>query len=180
MRTVYRRKREEINLSSNKANQYIESINTSINDILKTVEENSEEVIRWNPTEEEWSILQILSHLTEATPYWLDEMENVLAKPGSEWGRGLKDPERLKAVDNPDALNVVEVTADVKKLKQTVSDRLSKVSDYQLKEENPHRNFEKFGNKPVSFIIEHFIVEHTANHYGQIQRNISKLSKPTK
>ena len=44
-----------------------------------------------NPTEEEWSILQILSHVKEATPYWLNEIKRVLEQPGCEWGRGLQD-----------------------------------------------------------------------------------------
>ncbi|WP_087973169.1 DinB family protein [Oceanobacillus rekensis] len=163
-----------------KVQGYIQSINTSFDNILKVTEDLSEKVIRWNPTEEEWSILQILSHLTEATPYWLTEVERVLEKPGSEWGRGLQHQERLEAVESPDQLNLDEVLANIKGLKEQVTERLSKVSDSQLTEENPHRNFAKFGNKPVSFIIEHFIDEHTVKHLGQIERNLSKLSGTTK
>ena len=46
-----------------------------------------------------------------------------------------------------------------------------------LKQESPHRNFAKFGNKPVSFIIDHFIEEHVAGHAKQILRNLDKLRK---
>ena len=67
----------------------IQSIQESINHILETVKGLSEETIRWNPTEEEWSIFQILSHLAEAIPYWLNEVQTVVSAPGSEWGRGL-------------------------------------------------------------------------------------------
>ena len=63
----------------------------------------------------------------------------------------------------------------LKGLKQQISDRLGNLSEAQLEAENPHRNFEKFGNKPVSFIIDHFIEEHVDKHYGQVQRNLSKL-----
>ena len=72
-------------------------------------------------------------------------------------------------------LKVDEEIAVLKGLKQQVADRLSNVSEAQLEEENPHRNFEKFGNKPVSFIIDHFIEEHVEKHNGQVQRNLSKL-----
>ena len=52
-------------------NESIQSIQKSLNEILSSTENLSEEVIRWNPSEEEWSILQILSHLVEGVTYWL-------------------------------------------------------------------------------------------------------------
>lgn len=164
-------------MANTKVQGYIESITTSLDNILKAVDGLSEEVIRWNPSEEEWSILQILSHVAEATPYWLNELERILEKPGSEWGRGLQDPARLAAVENPEKLNVDQVIKDVAALKELVEKELGKVTDDRLSEENPHRNFAKFGNKPVSFLIEHFLVEHIEGHHGQIQRNLSKLDK---
>ena len=164
-------------MADTKVQSYIDSIQTSLDNIISTVEKLPEDTIRWNPTEDEWSILQILNHVAEATDFWLGEMDNVLENPGSKWGRGLQHEGRLAAVDNPDALNVNEVIEEVKSKKAVVENRLSKVSDERLTEENPHRNFEKFGNKPVSFLIEHFLVEHTEKHYGQIQRNLSKLDK---
>lgn len=157
-------------------NKSIQTINDSIDAIVKNIENVSEKDIRWNPTAEEWSILQIVSHLNEAVPYWIGEVERVITEPGSKWGRGLVDADRLAAVDNPDALNVEEQVSVLKGLKQQVADRLSKVSEAQLEQENPHRNFEKFGNKPVSFIIDHFIEEHVEKHNGQVQRNLSKLN----
>ena len=156
--------------------QAIESIQKSIDQILSDVSGLSEQDIRWNPTPEEWSILQVVSHLNEATPYWLGEVERVLAEPGAKWGRGLTDPARLAAVGNPDALDVQVQLDELKNNKQQVADRLGNLTEDQLQAENPHRNFEKFGNKPVSFIIGHFIDEHLQKHVGQVQRNISKLA----
>ena len=109
-------------------NKSIQTINDSIDAIVKNIENVSEKDIRWNPTEEEWSILQIVSHLNEAVPYWIGEVERVIAEPGSKWGRGLEDADRLAAVDNPDALNVEEQVSVLKGLKQQVADRLSKVT----------------------------------------------------
>lgn len=167
-------------MGNSKVENYIESITTSLDNIVSTVKNLSEEVIRWKPSEEEWSILQILSHVHEATGYWLGELETVLEKPGSEWGRTLQDPARLRAVEQPESLNVNEVIHKVKGLKEEVAKRLGNVPDERLGEENPHRNFKKFGNKPISFLIEHFLVEHIEGHYGQIQRNLNKLNTKTK
>ena len=38
----------------------ITSVSESINRIIETVKGLSEETIRWNPSEEEWSIMQIM------------------------------------------------------------------------------------------------------------------------
>lgn len=160
---------------ANKIESYNQLINKSLDDIIKIVEKTNEKDIRWKPSESEWSIIQVLSHLNEATPYWLSEIERVIDHPGSEWGRGLENEPRLAAVEQPDSLNLHEVIKEFKGLKQLVSAGLSKVSESQLENENPHRNFKRFGNKPILFIIEHFIDEHTANHYNQIQRNLSNL-----
>lgn len=153
----------------------IPSINQSIDQILEVTATLSEETIRWNPSEDEWSILQILSHLTEAIPYWLSEVETVVAAPGSKWGRGLQDSHRLAAVTDPEKLSVEDVRKQIEELKQKVANGLGKLDEETLSKESPHRNFEKFGNKPVSYIVDHFIDEHISGHYNQIKRNLSKL-----
>jgi len=155
-------------------NESIQSIQESLTEILIVAENLSEETIRWKPSEEEWSILQILSHLVEGVPYWLGEVERVVAEPGSSWGRGLQDPARLAAVTDIDKLSVKDVLAEVGQLSQKVASGLELDAE-TLKQESPHRNFAKFGNKPVSFIIDHFIEEHVAGHAKQIQRNLFKL-----
>lgn len=67
-----------------KIETYIESIQHTLDNILEEVDGLPEETIRWNPTEDEWSILQILNHVKEATSYWLSETETVLSEPGSK------------------------------------------------------------------------------------------------
>ncbi|MBD7937444.1 DinB family protein [Cytobacillus sp. Sa5YUA1] len=157
--------------------QSIESIQTSLDQIIETVSGLSEESIRWNPTEDEWSIMQIITHLNEALPYWLGEIDTVVKAPGSQWGRGLQDPARLAAVENTEQQIVEDELKKLALIKQDVQTKLSVLSADTLAQESPHRNFAKFGNKPVFFIVDHFIDEHAAGHYNQIQRNLSKLAK---
>ncbi|MFS0781198.1 DinB family protein [Bacillus sp. 1P06AnD] len=158
-------------------NQSIESIQATLDQIVETVESLPEDSIRWKPSDDEWSILQILSHISEATPYWIGEIKTVVADPGSEWGRGMQDSARLAAVAEPEKLSSEKVEEQVKQLKNQVEVELGGLTEEQLKKESPHRNFAKFGNKPVSFIIGHFIEEHLKGHLGQINRNISKLKQ---
>lgn len=155
----------------------IESIQTSLDQIIETVSGLSEETIRWNPSGEEWSIMQIISHLNEALPYWLGEIATVVRTPGSQWGRGLQDPARLAAVANTDQQSVADELKKLAQVKADVQSQLSGLSADTLAQESPHRNFAKFGNKPVFFIADHFIDEHAAGHYNQIQRNLSKIAK---
>ncbi|MFI8492827.1 DinB family protein [Peribacillus butanolivorans] len=153
----------------------IQSFQQSIDHILETTANLSEKTIRCNPTEEEWSIMQILSHIAEAIPYWLGELETVVATPGSKWGRGLQDPARLAAVTDTEKLSVDEVLKQVDELKYKVESGLGKLDEETLSKESPHRNFAKFGNKPVSYIVDHFIDDHVSGHYDQIKRNLSKI-----
>ncbi|WP_163536282.1 DinB family protein [Gracilibacillus sp. YIM 98692] len=166
-------------MADSKVEMYIKSITSSLEKIVETIETISEEEIRWNPSTEEWSILQILSHINESTFFWLSELDAILERPGFEWGRGLQHDERLAAVNSPDELKVAEVIPKIKGLKQEIINRLSQVSDERLLEENPHRNYKKFGDKPISFLIEHFLVDHMEGHYHQIQRNLSKFKDTT-
>ncbi|MET3317221.1 UNVERIFIED_ORG: putative damage-inducible protein DinB [Peribacillus simplex] len=154
----------------------IQSFQQSIDHILETTANLSEKTIRCNPTEEEWSIMQILSHIAEAIPYWLGEVETVVATPGSKWGRGLQDPARLAAVTDTEKLSVDEVLKQVDELKYKVESGLGKLDEETLSKESPHRNFAKFGNKPVSYIVDHFIDDHVSGHYDQIKRNLSKIN----
>ncbi|MBO0999372.1 DinB family protein [Bacillus sp. SD075] len=153
----------------------IQSVQRSIDHILETAANLPDETIRFKLTDDEWSIMQILSHLAEAIPYWLGEVENVVAVPGSQWGRGLQDPARLAAVADTDKLAVDDVMKQVEELKYKVESCLGKLDEETLSKESPHRNFAKFGNKPASYIIDHFIDEHVSGHYDQIKRNLSKI-----
>ena len=157
--------------------EYLTSIEESLAGIVGACKGLPEDVIRWNPSEEEWSILQIVSHVNEATPYWLNEIKRVLEQPGCEWGRGLQHAARLDAVSKPDDLSVEKTLFGVMLLRDEVRAALGNLTEEQLKIESPHRNFAKFGNKPISFIIGHFIDEHLAGHKGQIQRNLSKFAE---
>jgi len=156
----------------------IQAIQQSIDQIKKKAADLSEDVLCWNPTEEEWSVMQILCHLVEAVPYWLDEIELLLETPGKEWGRGLQAEARLAAVskDKVDHTSLSAVLNELEAVKTQVEKTLSKLDETTLALEAPSRN-PRFGTKPLSFIVDHLLVEHTSKHYGQILRNLTKLNQ---
>jgi uncharacterized damage-inducible protein DinB len=154
--------------------QSISDINLSLDKMIQKVKELEAETIQKKPSEDEWSIMQILCHIVEAVPYWLNEIETLIGSPGIEWGRGLQDPARIQAVQNTENESLSNVLTELEKLKEQVESTLSKLNDEMLEQEAPSRN-PRFGVKPLSFVVDHLLVEHVEKHYSQIQRNLSKF-----
>lgn len=156
----------------------ITSVHESIDRIIATVNSLSEETIRWNPVEEEWSIIQIIAHIVEALPFWVDQIDQLVQSPGKEWGRNHLHEPRLQAVApaTVDAIAVADMLQALEEVKQTVKAGLENLTAEQLAAEAPSKN-PNWGVKPLSFIIDHLIDQHVNKHEGQIQRNLSKLSK---
>lgn len=159
-------------------NHSIKSINQSIDEIIETVKGLPDDVIRWNPSEDEWSIMQILTHVVEATPYWLGEIEQILKDKNVVWGRGLQDEGRLAAVSSSRVENTLtgEVLKELKAVKPQIEQTLTKLNRDNINLEATSRN-PRFGTKPISFIVDHLLVEHVNKHLGQIKRNLSKVNK---
>jgi uncharacterized damage-inducible protein DinB len=154
----------------------IESIKQSIDKMIGTVSGLSEEMIRRKPSEDEWSIMQIICHVLEAVPYWLGEIAKIKAQPGELWGRNHLQEARLAAVADTDRWTVDDVLKELTVLKSQVENELSLLDKDTLAIESASRN-PNFGTKPISFIIDHLIDEHVSKHYGQMERNLSKISK---
>ncbi|MCQ6282316.1 DinB family protein [Bacillus sp. EB600] len=155
--------------------QSIESVQQSIDKMIGTVLGLSEETIRWKPSEDEWSIIQILCHVLEAVPYWLGEIAQIKAQPGELWGRNHLQEARLAAVTDTDKRSVEDVLKELESLKSQVGKELGTLNKDSLAIEAISRN-PNFGTKPISFIVDHLIIEHVSKHYGQIERNLSKLN----
>jgi uncharacterized damage-inducible protein DinB len=155
--------------------QSIELLQQTVDKMIDTVSGLTGETIRKQPSEDEWSIMQILCHVTEAVPYWLGEIEQIKVKPEQLWGRNHLQEARLAAVENTDKRAVDDVILELTALKSQVENELGTLNKQQLAITAESRN-PNFGTKPISFIVDHLIVEHVNKHYGQIERNLSKLS----
>ncbi|MCQ6280504.1 DinB family protein [Bacillus sp. EB600] len=155
--------------------QAIESIHQSINKMIGTVAGLSEDTIRWKPSEEEWSIMQILCHVVEAVPYWLGEIAEIKAQSEKLWGRNHLQEARLAAVTDTDRWTIDDVLKELDALQSQVEKELGALDKDTLAITATSRN-PNFGTKPISLIVDHLIVEHVSKHYGQIERNQSKLS----
>jgi uncharacterized damage-inducible protein DinB len=152
----------------------IQSVEESLDNFIQTLEGLSEEMIRKQPSEEEWSIMQIVCHVLEALPYWMKEVENIQAAPSELWGRNHLHEGRLEAVNTTEVRSVAEVLGELKELKVQMAEKLAKLDEATLAITATSKN-PNFGTKPISFIVDHLVVEHASKHYRQVQRNLSKL-----
>ncbi|MCQ0955218.1 DinB family protein [Bacillus cereus] len=155
-----------------------ESIYESINKIKTIVKPLPEEIIYWKPSEDEWSIMQIITHVAEAIPYWAKEISNIKVNHENLWGRGLTDEVRLQAVseENINGTTVVAVIEQLSTIPLTIENVLTTLTDEELQIQAPSRN-PRFTNKSIDFIVNHLIVEHTEKHYKQIERNLCKFNE---
>lgn len=155
--------------------QSIDSVQQSINKIISNVSEVPEETIRWKPSDDEWSIMQIVCHVLEAVPYWIGEIEQIQMHPEKQWGRNHLQEARLAAVENTKSRTIEEILKELTLLKNVVETELSLLDKDILAIEATSKN-PNFGTKPISFIVDHLIVEHVSKHCRQIDRNLTKLN----
>ncbi|GAB7386420.1 hypothetical protein BSNK01_02550 [Bacillaceae bacterium] len=154
-----------------KIEQAIQDIERVSREMIALVRQQPEPVIRWKPQEDVWSIMEILCHVEEAVPYWLEELKNTVSSPGREWGRGLQDEGRLAAVARAPERSLEDVLAGIEKGAALAREILGSLKDDDLTIEAPSRN-PRFGTKPMAFIVDHLLVEHVEKHLGQIERNL--------
>ncbi|MFL0403560.1 DinB family protein [Bacillus nitratireducens] len=155
-----------------------ESVYESIDKIKTIVKPLPEEIIYWKPSEDEWSIMQIITHVAEAVPYWAKEINNIKLNHENLWGRGLTDEVRLQAVseENINNQSIEEVIEQLYSIPLIIENVLNTLTDEELNIQAPSRN-PRFNNKSIDFIVNHLIVEHTEKHYKQIERNLCKFNE---
>nr|ADZ54051.1 cysteine dependent-maleylpyruvate isomerase [Paenibacillus sp. NyZ101] len=154
----------------------IRSIHETIDDIVRVSKGLSEDVIRWKPAEDKWSIIEVLCHVEEATPYWLNEIQALVQSPGIEWGRGLQHEGRLAAVAAAPGRSTDEVLQAIESSKAQVQAVLGTLNEENVTAESPSRN-PRFGTKSLQFVVDHLLVEHLITHLKQINRNIGQYQE---
>ncbi|MDM5246617.1 MULTISPECIES: DinB family protein [unclassified Lysinibacillus] len=128
------------------------------------------------PSENEWSIAQIVAHLNEAIIFWLDDIQALQSIPDGKWGRNHEHVRRLAAVapKNIESLTRQIAVEKLERLATIVADVLATVTVKQLQQTAPSYNT-NFNNKPLSFIVEHLIVKHIESHFNQMERHLEKV-----
>ena len=159
----------EINVMEQKYESFKQSIEGLVALVTKTEVAN----LYKKPSEEQWSAMQITTHLIEAIEFWVADLEALLVVPGAKWGRNHEHVRRLAAVEENYVASVTKEQA-IEKLNALiplVQQSFAKVQPADLEKTAPSYN-PNFDGKPLSFLIDHLIVLHAESHVGQMQRHL--------
>jgi len=154
-------------------NEAIQGTQQSLSRIISSAQGLSIDRLHWKPAEDKWSVMEVLVHVDEAIPYWLNEITRLLAAPGTAWGRGLQDEQRLAALAEAGSRSLAEVLDSIANAKERVAVVLGPITQDELQQQSPSRN-PRFGTQPLSFVIQHLVVDHAAVHDKQITRNLTQ------
>ncbi|MED3563803.1 DinB family protein [Bacillus xiapuensis] len=157
-------------------NEKLEMFKKSIDDIVAVLKNTKEAALYVKPSEQEWSAMQIVSHILEAVDFWVADLEALLVVPGAKWGRNHEHVRRLAAVNENvvSRINKDDAINALQNLVPKVEAALVKVKEEDLVKTAPSYN-PNFDGKPLSFLVDHLIVKHVVGHYGQIVRHLEKV-----
>ncbi|MFD0828487.1 DinB family protein [Neobacillus sp. M.A.Huq-85] len=157
-------------------NEKLELFKKGIEDIVAILKNTEEATLYVKPSENEWSAMQIVSHILEAVDFWVVDLEALLVVPGAKWGRNHEHVRRLAAVNEEivSRINKDDAINALQNLVPKVEEALLKVKEEDLVKTAPSYN-PNFDGKPLSFLVDHLIVQHVLGHYGQIVRHLEKV-----
>lgn len=145
------------------------SVNNDVQEIIYFLQTVEEKKIRWNPSGKEWSIMQVISHICESIPFWIEEIESVKKDSTVKIGRGREyfSEDRLAVLTKEYNQNTTidEAIEKMKKFILVVNKSLETLTNKQLKDET------------IKFIVDIEIVGHIKGHLHQIKRNLSNREK---
>lgn len=146
--------------------------------MISFLEENDHTFYWTKPSSEKWSVMQIVSHVTEAIPFWRQDVEGLLIEPTGRWGRNHEHVGRLVAVNEEVVRQktVKEVINQLTDESQRVEMMFKKLQPEHLIIQAPSYNV-NFEGKPLSFIIDHLIVGHIQSHYEQMVRHYEEVKQ---
>ena len=118
------------------------------------------------PAENEWTIMQNLAHTVEFMPYWANEVEQLVAEPGRNFGRTVQHEGRLRGVSDHKTDTLVQIEAALPGSYTRLEQVLSNLTDSDLAIIGHHI---KYGDQTLAWFIEDFITKHLSDHVQQIK-----------
>ena len=119
-----------------------------------------------SPAQDEWTIMQNLAHIVEFMPYWANEVEKLVARPGQNFGRTAQQQARLQAIRDHETDSLEQIRAALPGSYARLEEVLGSLKDSDLRLTGQHV---KFGDETLDWFIEEFVTGHLVNHLEQIK-----------
>ena len=124
------------------------------------------------PAENEWSIMQNLAHIVEIMPYWANEIEKLVARPGQNFGRTQQHEGRLRAIDEHGRDSLEQIKALLPGSYARLQEVLGNLKDSDLELTGVHV---RYGEKSLDWFIEEFVTGHLIAHLEQIRGDMAAV-----
>jgi hypothetical protein len=123
----------------------------------------------WNPPE-------LLAHVAEMLPYWMDQIERILEgyPEPVPFGRVATDEERIAAIGRERARPVGELFDRVATGALAAADRLRGLSDQQLERRGTHPTL---GEMSVAAVAERMFIRHLGEHAEQLRSILARAGQ---
>src|SRR5699024_1790060 len=154
-------------MNKTKDNKLKHYVDNDIQEMINVLKNTEEDTIRWNPSKEEWSIMQVVVHVSESIHFWLNEIERVKKDPTVKWGRGYFDNNRRITLsnENSDKTKIHQEINNIEKVPLIVTKTIQSLTDKQNQE------------KDIQFNRESEVIKHREGHLHQVNRNLSNKEK---
>jgi len=116
----------------------------------------------------EWSVTQVLGHMVEMIPYWLEHCRTLISATGDPpvFGRGYDSPERVAGIERG---ATGDPTGLVTELRRETKEAARAIREMTASERNRKGVHVKLGEISVADAVEHCIVVHAEEHLAQIR-----------
>jgi DinB family protein len=124
--------------------------------------------------ESDWGPQEVLAHVAEMAPYWLGQIEAILAappEPAPAFGRVATDPGRIERIGKDRTLPPGELFDRVDRAMGEAVARLRRLGPAESRRLGLHT---RLGEMPVERIFERFIVEHVEDHVRQLEEILER------
>lgn len=143
-----------------------QAIRETQRELLAALDQATPQTLYHRSGEGVWNLAEVLAHVANLRRFFIGQVLQVAAAPGSSMGRTLQDSARLAAVrdhgrDSAQALRDALVSSHAELMAG-----LDKLTDADLATVGQHVN-PKFGRQTIEEFVRHFIVEHEQSHVRQ-------------
>lgn len=127
--------------------------------------------------EASWGPMELLAHVAEMLPYWLGEVERILAAPPDPvpFGRVGSDPVRIALIGRDRTLPTGELYTRIDSWLERWAHRLASLTPAQRAKVGLHP---RLGEMTVEAIAERMVVHHLAEHVDQLESILDNQPQP--
>jgi hypothetical protein len=118
--------------------------------------------------EADWGPKEVLAHVAEMIPYWLGEIEKVVAGAGQPvpFGRVASDTNRIERIGRDRNLPAAELLSRIERSADDAALRLRELDDVTSRAVGLHP---RLGELSVADIAERFVAAHLVDHDDQLR-----------